>query len=440
MLSAQPRELVANREVPAIFEATFEHTGVLVRVDVLKRNGAGFHLTEVKSATKLKPEYTDDVSVQKYVLGGCGVRVQNTNLMHLSRDYVYDGTLGTDGQCVYDIARLFISEEVQPRSAGDVTRTLDEQFKILAQPEPPNIEPSAQCDSLYYCEFYDHCHPVWADNDVRSLPIAGCKIEALRGSGITLIDQLPGWVALHESFHLTAKECRFALAAKENRVQIQPELTNELEALRYPLRFMDFETVYPALPLFAGLRPYDQLPFQWSMHVQRQPGAEVEHYEFLATDTNDPRRDFITSLCAALGDRGNVVVYNATFESQRLKELAAWLPEFSGRIKKIQRRLWDLLPVMRNHVYHPQFAGSYSLKYVLPALVPEMTYEGMEVANGTEAGVAWELLVQGNLDEPERNRIEKTLLDYCGQDTLALLKVLNALRLPPDFVTGPRHI
>jgi hypothetical protein len=124
--------------------------------------------------------------------------------------------------------------------------------------------------------------------------------------------------------------------------------------------------------------------------LQKEPGAEPEHHEFLATGTNDPRREFITSLCTALGEKGSIVVYNQQFESQRLSELAAWLPEFSGRIEKIQCRLWDLLPVMRNHVYHPAFAGSFSLKDVLPALVPELTYEGMIVANGQDAGLAWE--------------------------------------------------
>ena len=119
-----------------------------------------------------------------------------------------------------------------------------------------------------------------------------------------------------------------------------------------------------------------------------------EHFEFLATDTSDPRPAFISALCDVLGDRGSIVVYHQQFESQRLSDLALWLPEFSARIKKIQRRLWDLLPIIRNHVYHPAFGGSYSLKSVLPALVPEMTYEGMEVADGQAAGLAWELLVR----------------------------------------------
>jgi predicted RecB family nuclease len=206
------------------------------------------------------------------------------------------------------------------------------------------------------------------------------------------------------------------------------ELRVELKGLEYPLSFMDFETVNPAIPRFAGMRPYDQIPFQWSVHVQRQPEAVPEHFEFLATDRSDPRQAFISALCNSLGNRGSIVVYHQQFESQRLSELTSWLPKFAGRIEKIQRRLWDLLPTIRDHVYHPAFGGSYSLKSVLPALVPEMTYEGMEVADGQDAGLAWESLVHGDLEEIERERIRKALLTYCGQDTLAMLRIVETCR------------
>jgi len=176
------------------------------------------------------------------------------------------------------------------------------------------------------------------------------------------------------------------------------------------------------------MRPYDQLPFQWSVHVQRQPGAEPEHHEFLAQDARDPRREFIESLFNALGESGNIIVYSA-FESQRLSDIAAWLPEHSERIKAIQARLFDLLPIVREHTYHPAYAGSYSIKSVLPALVPEMTYDGMEVADGQSAGLAWESLVRGSIDASERDRIRKALLDYCGQDTLAMVRLHQVLRL-----------
>jgi predicted RecB family nuclease len=192
---------------------------------------------------------------------------------------------------------------------------------------------------------------------------------------------------------------------------------------------MDFESVNPAVPRFPDMRPYDQLPFQWSVHVLREPGAEQEHYEFLATDASDPRLGFIASLCSVLGEFGSIVVYNQQFESQRLSDLAALLPEFGERIKNIQARLWDLLTVVRNNVYHPAFAGSYSLKAVLPALVPEMTYDGMAVANGQDAGLAWEALIRGTLDITEQDKVRKALLDYCGQDTVALLKLMGKLRL-----------
>jgi hypothetical protein len=207
-----------------------------------------------------------------------------------------------------------------------------------------------------------------------------------------------------------------------------PEIGEELRKLKYPLCFADFETVNPALPRFIGMRPYDQIPFQWSVHVQREPGAAPGHSEFLATDKSDPRKAFISSLCAALGDGGSIVVYSQQFESQRLSDLASWLPEFSKRVNKIQRRLWDLLPIVRDHVYHPTFGGSYSLKSVLPALVQGMTYAGMEVADGRTAGIAWGLLVSADCGETDRQRKHKALLEYCGQDTLGMVRLIEKLQ------------
>jgi len=219
------------------------------------------------------------------------------------------------------------------------------------------------------------------------------------------------------------------LACRRKQPWFGPGLGVELGKLKYPLYFMDFETVNPALPRFAGMRPFDHIPFQWSVQVQNQPGSEPERHEVLAMDASDPRCKFIASLCGALGEHGSIVVYSAAFESQRLSELAAWLPEFTERIQNIQARLWDLLPVIRNHVYHPKFAGSYSLKAVLPALVPDMSYAGMEVANGQDAGLAWESLVRRIVDPSRRENVRKSLLDYCEKDTLALVRLVEVLKL-----------
>ena len=230
-----------------------------------------------------------------------------------------------------------------------------------------------------------------------------------------------------EDYPLTGRLRRACVSVQTGTPWFSPDLKEELGRLKYPLYFVDFETVNPAIPRFSGMRPYDHIPFQWSVHVQRQPSATPEHFEFLATDRSDPRTAFISGLRDALGDRGSVVVYHEQFESQRLSDFALWLPEFSGRINKIQHRLWDLLPIIRNHVYHPAFGGSYSLKSVLPALVPEMTYEGMEVSDGKAAGLAWESLVRGGLNRGERDKIRKALLDYCGQDTLGMVRLVEKL-------------
>jgi len=159
-----------------------------------------------------------------------------------------------------------------------------------------------------------------------------------------------------------------------------------------------------------------------------EPDAELEHVEFLADHEHDPRREFIDSLSDVLGTRGQIVVYNAGFEAQRLRELADWLPEYCGRIGKIQERMWDLLPFVRRHVYHPQFNGSYSIKAVLPALVSDMTYEGMEVAHGEAAGLAWDRMVRGGVDGDEKQHLKAALLAYCRQDKLAMVRLLESLQ------------
>jgi predicted RecB family nuclease len=293
---------------------------------------------------------------------------------------------------------------------------------VLALPEVPQLPPGPHCTHPVTCEFFEQCNRPRPDDHIGYLPrIHASAMEELEEMSIESIHDVP------DDFPLTESQRRAATCVQTGEPWFSTDLGEELGALKCPLYFMDFETVKPAIPRYAGMRPYDQLPFQWSVHVLRQPGAEPEHFEFLASDTTDPRREFITSLCSALGKSGSIVVYSA-FESQRLSELAAWLPEFARRIKKNQRRVWDLLLVIRNNVYHPKFAGSYSIKNVLPALVPGMTYEGMEVGNGQDAGLAWESLIHTG-DEAERERLRNALLGYCRQDTLALVRVLERLKL-----------
>jgi hypothetical protein len=356
------RELIANPEVPAIFEAAFEDGGVFVRVDIVQRRQDNrWYLFEVKSSTGLKEEHLEDVGIQARVVSRCGIDLASSCLMYVNRNYVFQG--GTiDARQFFRIRNLTRKiENLQPK----LTFQLHAEFTVLAMPKVPDLPTGSHCTHPVTCEFFDRCNPARPDDHVGYLPrIHASAMEDLDELGIESILDIP------DDFELSEIQRRAATCVQTGEPWFSPELKEELSGLKYPLFFMDFESLNPAIPRFAGMRPYDQIPFQWSVHVLREPGAELEHYEFLAMDVSDPRRNFITSLCGALGEGGSIVVYYQPFEEQRLSELAAWLPEFAERIEDIQARLWDLLPIIRNHVYHPAFAGSFSLKYVLPALVP----------------------------------------------------------------------
>jgi len=416
------KQLIANPEVPAIFEGAFEHEGIIVRTDVLqRRKGNLWRLVEVKSASDLKDHYVQDVAIQSHVLSCSGLKLASVWLAHINRAYVLTGTTVDPGQ-LFSFRNLTQgARNFQP----ELILRLRSQFQVLATPEAPVVPTGLHCINPVVCEFFNHCNTPKPNDHIGYLPrLHASATEKLEEMGVQSIRDIPA------DFELSEIQRRACSAIQTGQPWFSPDLRREFESLKFPLYFMDFETVNPAIPRFSGMRPYDQLLFQWSVHVQRQPGSTPEHFEFLAMDSSDPRAAFIGSLCEALGeeDNGSIVVYNEQFESQRLWELASWLPAYTDRIRSIQRRLWDLLPVVRNHVYHPAFSGSFSLKTVLPALVPEMTYEGMEVPNGQAAGLAWESMIRGDSSESERQANRKALLAYCGQDTLAMVKLLEALQ------------
>ena len=413
------RELVVNAEVPAIFEATFEYGGVLVRTDVLeRRRRTGYRLIEVKSATGLKPHYAYDIGIQKLVLSGAGVKLEGTRLLHLNRDYVFDGQ-------EYDASRLFaIAEVPQERTIGDaeISSRVESQLRVLGQPAPPDVEPGRQCTEPVLCEFYDHCNPDLAADHVSLLPrMRTEKVDDLIASGIMFVHQIA------DEFPLSETQRRAVDAVKSGKMWISPELAGELSTLRYPICFMDFETIFPALPRFAGMRPYDHVPFQWSVHRQERAGELIKRYDFLAENTSDPRLPFLESLCQAIKAAGSIVVYNQGFEASRLDDLARWLPGHRSEIAKIKAKLWDLLAVIRRSVYHPAFGGSFSLKRVAGAILSDMSYDGLGVAEGIQAGIAWTRFVDPATSPEEKDKLKLALLQYCGQDTLALARIIEVL-------------
>ena len=414
------RELITSQGVPAIFEAVFQHQDVIVKADVLqRRNKDHWRLVEVKSTTDLKEHHLEDVAIQAYVLSHSGLKLSSAWLAHINRSYSLTGE-------TVDPRQFFVFRNLTERVRNlqpALVFQLRSQFRVLAMPTPPDVPTGPHCINPVVCEFFHHCNHPKPKDYIGCIPrLHVSAIRQLQQMGIESILDIP------TDFELSELQRRACAAMQTGRPWFSEELKTEFESLSYPLYFMDFETVNPAIPRFPGMHPYDHLPFQWSVHIQKQPGAEPGHLEFLAKDNGDPRRPFISSLCEALGQRGSIIVYNQQFESERLWDLAGWLPEYTPRIRDIQGRLWDLLRLVRNHVYHPAFGGSFSLKAVLPALVPHMTYDGMEVPDGQAAGLGWEKMIGGKVTEAKRLALRRALTTYCGQDTLALIRLLEALQ------------
>ena len=420
---ARTAALLRDPTVPAIFEATFRHDDVLVRVDVLARGTrGGWRLVEVKSTAGVKEHHLPDVAIQRHVLAGSGITVESVAVMHLSRDYVYAGG-------AHDPMRLFAIVDVTPLVDAltlDLPRLLTELQATLAADAPPEVAPGLQCTKPHLCEFYDQCNVPLPLDDIANLPgLYGKRLDALRARGITRIGELPVDIAL------SPRQERARQAVLAERMLVAAPLAGELAGLAYPRYFMDFETLGPAIPRHPGMRPFDGIPFQWSVHVIHAPGAAPEHRQFLAEGEGDPRRRFLAALVAAIGERGPIVVYNARFEGQHLDALGLALADLAPAAARIRARLWDLLPVVRQHVYHPDFRGSFSLKRVLPALVPALAYEGLEVAEGSAAGPVWDLLVRGHPEPAEAARLEAALREYCRRDTLGMVELVRALGARP---------
>ena len=260
------------------------------------------------------------MAIQRLILEGLGMKVVPC-LMHLNREYVYDGKQ-------YELEKLFVIRDVTDETAAleqKVKDLLREEWKVLARAKPPDIEPGSHCTNPFTCEFYDVCNKPLPVDHVANLPgISAKRLEELASRGIESIRKIP------KDFPLTERQRRAWECARTGKPWFGKGLKEALAGLRYPLYFMDFETLGVALPRYAGMSPYDQIPFQWSVHIQRKPGAELEHYEFLADDSNDPRPEFVKALCQVIGKKGSVLAYNSGFESGCLGELG-------GRAASIQR-------------------------------------------------------------------------------------------------------
>jgi hypothetical protein len=414
------REILQQRDVPAIFEAAFEHRGVRIRVDALERlPDGGFGLREVKASGSVKPHHLDDIAIQRFVLGGAGIAVGSVELIHVNQDYVR-GEAGIHWPSFF--TRQECTERVEKR-LPEVSSSIARMHALLAEDAAPEVEPGPHCREPVGCDFWEHCTAGKPVDWIHHLPnLRRWQREALRESGQERISLLRADLPL-TSFQIRARD-----AVRSGRPFVSEALADALRPIAPPVWYLDFETINPAIPPYAGTRPFETIPFQWSLH-RLEPGGQLTHQEFLAAGPANPRRACAEKLIDALsGDAAPVVVYSR-FEQTQIAGLIRALPDLEAPLLHAIERLVDLYEIVRAHVYHPGFGGSISIKAVAPALCAGFGYDDLdEIAEGAVAAASFLRIARGKLGPDEERRTRAALRAYCGHDTLAMVEVHAALR------------
>ncbi|MBW8003309.1 MAG: DUF2779 domain-containing protein [Planctomycetes bacterium] len=412
---------LSDQSIPAIYEAAFRHDDVRVRVDVLKRNKDGsFGMIEVKSTTKKKPEHVLDTAIQAWVLRNTGIDLCSVELLHLDISYVYPGGK-YDPHNLFQVADL--TEDVES-TLPEIPGLLHAMRKPLRASQSPAIAVGEHCHTPYDCPFITYCYSNQPEHPVTELQRLGKSTKAqLAANGITDINEIP------DNFNgLSILNQRIRNSVLTGKLYLDRSLAPQLKNLASPIYFIDFEAFNPAIPRYVNTHPYEMIPFQWSAHRLDQDGS-IHHGEYLHRDPTDPRRAVLESLLDYVRGNGAICVYSS-FEETQLKSLATALPDHAVSVRSIIDRLVDLLPLIREHVYHPKFHGSYSIKAVLPALVQNYGYSDLEIANGVSAALAYEKLTDPSTPPDDARRIGNHLLNYCARDTEALLRIYSAISEP----------
>ena len=416
---ATTRRLLAEGAT-VLYEPAFECGAAFARVDILVAAGDGtWDLYEVKSSTSAKPEHTTDAAVQAYAVEGSGLALRSINIVHVDSSYVYEGG-------PYDVHRLLAVADITSDARAfmaEVPTHLERLAAMLEGPEP-EVVIGARCSSPYTCDFTGYCHAFLpADYPVTALPrISEEQLHSLLAAGITSMRDVPTDLPGLSRVQAEALE---VVRSGEPRVDAVG-LARSLKALEWPVYHLDFETLAPALPLWPGTRPYETIPFQYSIHVQSEDGA-CEHREYLHPGRDDPRRALTAHMLVDLGEAGSITHYTA-YERTQLKGLAAALPEFSEQIAEVIARLVDLEPIIRNNTRHPDAAGRSSIKYVLPAWCPDLSYAALAIGDGQIASARYLRVLKGHINGEDAGQVMDDLLEYCGLDTFAMVRLLDEMR------------
>ena len=409
-------ELISKR-VP-IFEAALIHKNCYARADILEPVGKDkWNLIEVKSSTDLKDVNYNDIGFQYYVYSGAGLKIDKCYLMCIDNSYVRQGEIEPEKL----FKKIDITEDILTTYNKTVENNVAEMVEAIASEKFPETGIGAHCNKPYDCPLIEKCWSFLPERNVfllyrnKKLPINLIK------DGILELANIPNKYELNE----------------KNQIQVDCEKTGKpyvdtvkikefLNTIQYPAYYMDFETFSSAIPMFDDASPYQQIPFQYSVHIIEEKGAELEHFSFLADGVNDPRPEFTARLKEVMGTKGSVIAYNAGFEMDKLKKCADLLPEYKKWVESIQERIIDLLKPFRDFgYYHPKQDGSCSIKKVLPVLTGK-SYDEMEIGDGGTASAEY-FRVTYTAENKDKGRIRKLLEEYCGLDTMAMVDIINKL-------------
>ncbi len=418
--------------VETIYEATFQYNGVLVMVDILHKTEKGWEIYEVKSSSWSSKKtlkdielYIYDAAIQHYVLEGCGIPIAKTSVVMINGEYVRGETL--------DIDALFSIIAVDAEVAAlqlEIPQHLARFHSVLMDREnEPDIEIGYHCNNPYNCAAKEYCWKVQRqipDYSVFDIFVMNKNSKAMKlyHDNILKVEDIP------DDFALTDNQALAVHAWKNKKSSIKTdEIATFLESLHYPIYHFDFETFQEAIPTYKGVRPYEQIPFQYSLHIEHQDGR-IEHKEFLAQEDGDLREELVKRLLKDIPVGATMMAFNASFEKMVLKNLIKAFPQHKTHLQSLIDHIVDLdTPFKKKSYYLPEMKGKYSIKILLPLLVPKMqeAYKKLDlVSNGTEAMQAFPKLK--TMQDKERELYRKALLAYCELDTLAMVKVLEVLR------------
>ncbi len=407
-----------------IFEAAFRIPGGLALADVVlpdEANGeSAWRMIEVKSSTGVKEYHHDDIAVQSFIAKSSGAPIHSVAIARVDSSWIYPG----GGDYAGLLAEEDFTEETQARS-GEVQEWFVEAQRIATLTEEPDVSTGPHCAKPFECGFCNYCYrnKVWPQYPLTWLPRFTKKRQtACSEQGIEDVRFVPDEL-------LSGKQQRVKNCTVSQTVFFDSAGANKaLAPYGFPALFLDFETVNLAVPQWKGTRPYEQIPFQFSLHVLSESGA-LEHHAFLDLSGEDPSPGFATALVDACGETGPIFVYNAKFEKRIIAWVAARFPKLRTQLKSLSSRVVDLLPIAEQFYYHPSQQGSWSIKAVLPAVCPDLSYGQLEgVQDGGGAVTAYREAIQPTTTKERKEEIEKQLLAYCQLDTLAMVRLWQAFR------------